>query len=53
MEIVWKVAKTIGKQAKEVSEILGYDLVTEEPLLPKPSEQKSLSVPKSKRKASN
>lgn len=35
MEIVWEVAKLIGKQAKEVSETLGYDLVTEKPLLPR------------------
>jgi hypothetical protein len=34
MEIVWAVAKMIGKQAREVSESLGYDLVTEKPLLP-------------------
>ena len=34
MEIVWEVAKMIGRQAKEVSESLGYDLVTEKPLLP-------------------
>jgi hypothetical protein len=33
MEVVWDVAKLIGKQAKEVSEALGYDLVTEKPLL--------------------
>lgn len=33
MEIVWAVAKMIGKQAREVSESLGYDLVTERPLL--------------------
>jgi hypothetical protein len=33
MEIVWDVAKLIGKQAKEVSQALGYDLVTEKPLL--------------------
>lgn len=33
MEIVWAVAKMIGKQAQEVSEALGYDLVTEKPLL--------------------
>jgi hypothetical protein len=33
MEIVWEVAKMIGKQAREVSESLGYDLVTEKPLL--------------------
>ncbi len=35
MEIVWAVAKMIGKQAKEVSKTLGYDLVTEKPLLSK------------------
>ena len=35
MEIVWEVAKMIGKQAREVSESLGYDLVTEKPLLAK------------------
>ena len=33
MEIVWEVAKLMGKQAKEVSNALGYDLVTEKPLL--------------------
>jgi hypothetical protein len=33
MEIVWEVAKRIGRQAKEVSESLGYDLATEKPLL--------------------
>lgn len=36
MEIVWGVAKMIGKQAKQVSEALGYDLVSEEPLLNPP-----------------
>lgn len=40
IEIVWNVAKMIGKQAKQVSESLGYDLVTEKPLLPKPSKKK-------------
>ncbi len=35
MEIVWTVTKMIGKQAKEVSASLGYDLVTEKPLLPR------------------
>lgn len=35
MEIVWNVSKMIGEQAKQVSEALGYDLVTEKPLLPK------------------
>ena len=39
MEIVWRVAKMIGKQAKEVSESLGYDLVTERPLLPGKSQK--------------
>ncbi|MDX1993333.1 MAG: BRO family protein [bacterium] len=33
MEIVWEVAKTIGQQARQLSTILGYDLVTEKPLL--------------------
>lgn len=33
MDIVWEIAKMIGRQAKEVSESLGYDLVTEKPLL--------------------
>jgi len=33
MEIVWEVAKMIGRQASEVSQSLGYDLVTERPLL--------------------
>ena len=43
MEIVWSVAKMIGKQAKEVSKSLGYDLVTEKPLLPKPPKKRKLS----------
>ncbi len=38
MEIVWSVAKLISVQAKATSEALGYDLVTEKPLLPNPSE---------------
>lgn len=33
IEIVWEVAKLIAKQAREVREALGYDLVTEKPLL--------------------
>jgi hypothetical protein len=37
MNIIWEVATMIGRQAKEVSEALGYDLVTEKPLLPKRS----------------
>lgn len=43
MEIVWGVAKMIGKQANEVSKSLGYDLITEKPLLPKPTKKKKLS----------
>jgi hypothetical protein len=43
MEIVWSVAKMIGKQAQQVSRTLGYDLVTEKPLLPKPSKKKKSS----------
>jgi len=34
MEIVWEVAKMFGKQVKEVATALGYDLVTEKPMLP-------------------
>jgi hypothetical protein len=33
MEIVWSVAKLISIQAKATSEALGYDLITEKPLL--------------------
>jgi hypothetical protein len=33
MEIIWMVAKHISIQAKATSEMLGYDLVTEKPLL--------------------
>jgi DNA-damage-inducible protein D len=36
MEIVWMVAKHISVQAKATSQMLGYDLVTEQPLLPAP-----------------
>ncbi|MCU0482138.1 MAG: hypothetical protein MUE54_13155 [Anaerolineae bacterium] len=35
MNIVWEVARLFYKQAKELSEAVGYDLVTEKPLLPK------------------
>jgi len=35
MEIIWEVAKLIHSQAKATSEALGYDLVTEKPLLSK------------------
>lgn len=37
VDIVWTVAIHISKQAKATSQILGYDLVTEQPLLPKKS----------------
>lgn len=40
LEIVWEVAKLFNKQAKELSEAVGYDLVTEKPLLPKGSKGK-------------
>jgi DNA-damage-inducible protein D len=33
MEIIWSVARLFHKQAKELSVALGYDLVTEKPLL--------------------
>jgi hypothetical protein len=39
MAIVWEVAMMMGRQAYEVSQSLGYDLVTEKPLL-KPSTKK-------------
>ncbi len=35
MDIVWEAAKLFHKQAKELAEAVGYDLVTEKPLLPK------------------
>lgn len=35
MEIVWQVAVLFRKQAQELSEAVGYDLVTEKPLLPR------------------
>lgn len=34
MDIVWDAAKLFHKQAKELAEVLGKDLVTEKPLLP-------------------
>jgi hypothetical protein len=33
MTIIWEVSQMIHKQAKELSEAVGYDLVTEKPLL--------------------
>jgi hypothetical protein len=35
MDIVWETAKLFQKQAKELGDAVGYDLVTEKPLLPK------------------
>jgi len=39
MDIVWEAAKLFHKQAKELAEAVGYDLVTEKPLLPKNSKK--------------
>jgi len=39
MDIVWDAAKLFHKQAKELAEAVGYDLVTEKPLLPKKSKK--------------
>lgn len=36
MDIVWEVAKLFRQQARQLSQNVGYDLVTEKPLLPKP-----------------
>ncbi len=35
MEIVWDAAKLFHRQAKELAEVIGQDLVTDKPLLPK------------------
>jgi hypothetical protein len=40
MNIVWDAAKLFRKQAKELAETVGYDLVTEKPLLPKKTPKK-------------
>jgi hypothetical protein len=39
MDIVWEAAKLFHKQAKELAEVVGYDLITEKPLLPKKTNQ--------------
>lgn len=39
-DIVWEAAKLFNRQAKELSEAVGYDLVTEKPLLGKGSKTK-------------
>jgi hypothetical protein len=41
IQIVWEVARLFHKQAKELSEAVGYDLVTENPLLPNQSKRGS------------
>jgi hypothetical protein len=40
MDIVWDAAKLFHKQAKELADAVGYDLVTEKPLLPKKTKSK-------------
>jgi len=35
MDVVWEAAKLFHRQAKELAEVVGYDLVTEKPLLQK------------------
>lgn len=35
MDIVWEAARLFHKQAKELADVVGYDLVTEKPRLPK------------------
>ncbi len=42
MDIVWDAAKLFHRQAKELADAVGYDLVTDQPLLPKPSESESV-----------
>ncbi len=42
MEIIWQVANLFHTQAKALSEALGYDLVTEKPLLPAPERKPRL-----------
>lgn len=39
MDIVWEAAKLFHKQAKELADAVGFDLVTEKPLLPKKTRQ--------------
>jgi hypothetical protein len=39
IEIVWKVAKIFHSQAKQLSKEVGYDLVTEQPLLAAPKKK--------------
>jgi hypothetical protein len=41
MNIIWEIAKLFHKQAKELSAAVGYDLVTEKPLLPKQTKRKT------------
>jgi BRO family, N-terminal domain len=41
IDIIWEVAKLFNKQAKELSSAVGYDLVTEKPLLPEKRSQEN------------
>jgi hypothetical protein len=43
MDIVWAAAKLFHKQAKELAKEVGYDLVTEKPLLSKTNKPKNKS----------
>jgi hypothetical protein len=40
MEIVWEVAHLFNQQANQLAAVVGYDLVTEKPLLPKKTSKK-------------
>jgi len=40
MDLIWDVARLFHKQAQELSEVVGYDLVTEKPLLRKKNKQR-------------
>jgi DNA-damage-inducible protein D len=43
MDIVWDAANLFHKQAKELADAVGYDLVTEKPVLPKQTKPKKLT----------
>ena len=43
MDIVWDAAKLFHKQARELADAVGYDLVTEKPMLPKQTKPKKLT----------
>jgi hypothetical protein len=40
MEIVWEVAHLFNQQANQLAAVVGYDFVTEKPLLPKKTHKK-------------